>query len=110
MPPEHRFILADFTVPGPSGRPRLYEAGKHYPIPPAVAHAAAKRELVAKGKPARWVPPRILTPPERRLSQFPSEPARNRGYPGGPPAAPTGVATEQVGWPGQRSALASQAC
>ena len=52
MVSEHRFVLADFNYLGRDGRLRAYEAGKHYPMPPAVAHAAAKRELVAKGKPA----------------------------------------------------------
>jgi len=61
--PEHRFILADFTVPSPSGRPRLYEAGKHYPMPPAVAHAAAKHDLVAKAKPVHWAPPNLSARP-----------------------------------------------
>ncbi len=63
MQPEHRFILADFTVPGSSGRPRLYEAGKHYPMPPAVAHAAAKHDLVAKAKPVHWAPPNLWARP-----------------------------------------------
>ena len=31
---------------------------------PAVAHAAAKRDLVAHHKPANWTAPSILTPPE----------------------------------------------
>ena len=63
MQPEHRFILADFTAPGPSGRPRLYEAGKHYPMPPVVAHAAAKHDLVAKTKPMHWAPPSLWARP-----------------------------------------------
>ena len=64
MVSEHRFVLADFSYLGPDSRLHAYEAGKHYPMPAAVAHAAAKRELVAKGKPPRWVPPSILTAPE----------------------------------------------
>ena len=63
MPTEHRFILADFTVPGPSGRPRLYEAGKHYPLPSAIAHAAAKHDLVATAKPVHWAPPNFWVRP-----------------------------------------------
>ena len=63
MPPEHCFILADFTVPGPSGRPQLYEAGKHYPMPPAVAHAAAKHDLVATAKPVHWALPNLWARP-----------------------------------------------
>ena len=63
MPAEHRFVLADFTVPGPSGRPRLYEAGKHYPMPSAIAHAATKYDLVAKAKPVHWAPPNFWARP-----------------------------------------------
>jgi hypothetical protein len=29
-------------------------------MPPAVAHAAAKRELIAKAKPAHWTPPSLF--------------------------------------------------
>ena len=64
MVSEHRFVLADFTWLGPNGRLHTYEAGKHYLMRAAVAHAAAKRGLVAKGKSPRWKPPSILTPPE----------------------------------------------
>ena len=64
MASEHRFVLADFSWLDPDGRLHAYEAGKHYPMPAAVAHAAAKRELVAKGKPVRWTPPSILTLPQ----------------------------------------------
>ena len=63
MAKEHRFVLVDFTCPTPYGRPRLYEAGRSYPMPPAVAHAAAKRDLVAHHKLARWTPPRCLAAP-----------------------------------------------
>ena len=64
MVSEHRFVLADFTWLGPNGRLHTYEAGKHYLMRAAVAHAAAKRGLVAKGKSPRWKPPSILTPAE----------------------------------------------
>ena len=64
MVAEHRFVLVDFNWLGRDDRLHAYEAGKHYPMPAAVAHAAAKRGLVAKGKPSRWTPPSILTPPE----------------------------------------------
>ena len=64
MVSEHRFVLGDFSYLGPDGRLRAYEAGKHYLMLAAIAHAAAKRGLVAKGKPPRWTPPSILTPPE----------------------------------------------
>ena len=57
-------MLADVTWLGRDDRLHAYEAGKHYPMPAAVAHAAAKRDLVARTKPPRWVPPSILRPPE----------------------------------------------
>ncbi len=62
MPAEHRFVLADFTCPIPRGTPRLYEAGRSYPISPVLAHAATKRGLVAKTKPPYWMLPSSLTP------------------------------------------------
>jgi len=43
---------------------RLYEAGKSYTLPRAVAHAAAKRGLVARARPPDWSPPSILKSPE----------------------------------------------
>ena len=57
MTAEYRFVIADFRCIGPGGAPRLYEAGRSYPMPAAVAHAAAKRGLVAKVKPPAWVSP-----------------------------------------------------
>ena len=63
MSPEHRFVLADFTCPIGRGL-RLYEAGRSYPMPPAVAHAAAKRDLVAHRKPPYWMPPSLFKAPE----------------------------------------------
>jgi len=45
---ERRFALVDFTYTGKTGRARLHEAGHTYALPRAVAHAATKRELVAK--------------------------------------------------------------
>jgi hypothetical protein len=45
-------------------RLRLYEAGRTYAMPPAVAHAAARRALVAKQRPPDWAPPSILRSPE----------------------------------------------
>ena len=63
MSPERRFVLADFTCP--TGRDlRLYEAGRSYPMPSAVAHAAAKRDLVAHHKPSHWTPPSLFKMPE----------------------------------------------
>ena len=89
--PEHRFILADFIAPTPAGRPRVYEAGRSYPMPPAVAHAAVKRDLVARYKPPAWHSPSILAAPValtaveiaeaeaelRELQRHASEPAKN---------------------------------
>ena len=61
---EHRFVLVNFTSLAGTGR-RRYEAGRSYPtMPPAVAHAAAKRDLVSHHKPARWSAPSLFTPPE----------------------------------------------
>jgi hypothetical protein len=62
--PERRFALVDFTCRGKRGRLRLYEAGDTYALPRAVAHAATKRELVAKQRPPHWMPPSIFRPPE----------------------------------------------
>jgi hypothetical protein len=61
---ERRFVLVDFTHRGKAGRLPLYEAGHTYALPRAVAHAATKRELVAKQRPPHWAPPSILQPPE----------------------------------------------
>ncbi len=60
--PEPRFVLSDFTCPAPNGL-RLYEAGHSYPMFPTLAHAAAKRDLIAHRKPANWTPPSILAVP-----------------------------------------------
>ena len=61
---ERRFVLVDFTHMNSVGCLRLYEAGKTYTLPRAVAHAAAKRGLVARERPADWSPPSILKLPE----------------------------------------------
>jgi len=61
---ERRFVLVDFTCMSNIGCPRLYEAGKSYALPRAVAHAAAKHGLVARERPADWWPPSILKSPE----------------------------------------------
>ena len=37
---------------------------KRQDVPRALAHAAAKRELVAVERPVDWEPPSILRPPE----------------------------------------------
>ena len=46
------------------GRLRFHEADRTYTLPRAVAHAATKRELVAKQRPPHWMPPSIFRPPE----------------------------------------------
>jgi hypothetical protein len=61
---ERRFVLVDFTYRGKTGRLRLYEAGQTYALPQAVAHAATKRELVAKQRPPHWTRPSIFRRPE----------------------------------------------
>jgi hypothetical protein len=60
---ERRFALVDFTYRG-RGRLRFHEAGRTYALPRGVAHAATKRELVAKQRPPHWTPPSIFCPPE----------------------------------------------
>ena len=60
---ERRFVLVDFTHPSDTKSLR-YEAGHTYSMPSAVAHAAAKRELVAKKRPPNWKPPSTFAPPE----------------------------------------------
>jgi hypothetical protein len=60
-----RFVLVDFRYTSDVvGHIRLYEAGNTYDMPRALAHAAAKRELVAIERPVDWEPPSIFRPPE----------------------------------------------
>jgi hypothetical protein len=61
---ERRFVLVDFTHMSTTECLRIYEAGNTYTMPRAVAQAAAKRELVARERPADWSPPSILKLPE----------------------------------------------
>ena len=62
---ERRFALVDFTYGAvKTGRLCLCEAGYIYSLPQAVAHAATKRELVAKQRPPHWTSPSIFRPPE----------------------------------------------
>ena len=61
---ERRFVLVDFTHMSRAGCLRLYEAGRTYALPRAVAHAATKRDLVAKQRPPRWLPPSMFRAPE----------------------------------------------
>jgi hypothetical protein len=59
---ERMFVLVDFGYTSDVvGHTRLYEAGKTYDMPRALAHAAAMRELVALEQPADWEPPSILS-------------------------------------------------
>ena len=64
MHAEHRFVLADFVCRADAGPLRIYEAGRAYPMPPAVARAAARRGLVAEARPACWIRPSMLRQPE----------------------------------------------
>jgi hypothetical protein len=61
---ERRFVLADFTYMDREGVLRLYEAGRRYRLSQAIAHAATKRELVAKQRPADWVRPNMFQLPK----------------------------------------------
>ena len=62
---ERRFVLVDFRYTNDVvGHVRLYEAGCTYPMRRGLAHAAAKRELVATERPVDWMPPSIFRPPE----------------------------------------------
>ena len=44
---ERKFMLVDFTHMSRAGCLQLYEAGRSYTLPRAIAHAATKRQLVA---------------------------------------------------------------
>ena len=48
---ECRFVLVDFTHMNRAGCFRLYESGRAYVLPRAIALAATKRELVANQRP-----------------------------------------------------------
>ena len=61
---ERRFALVDFTHMNRAGCLRLYEAGHTYALSWAIAHAATKRELVAKQRPSGWTPPSMFRQPE----------------------------------------------
>ena len=74
---QRRFVLVDFRYTSdPLGHVRFYEAGNSYNMPRALAHAAAKRELVAVEQPVGWTPPSILRPvlTELELLEAVSEP------------------------------------
>ena len=59
---EHRFVLADFTLLDAAGCRHVYEAGRSYSMPPAIAHAAARRDLVSCQKPPHRTRLGITTP------------------------------------------------
>jgi hypothetical protein len=61
---ERRFVLLDFTHMSHGRFLRLYGAGHLYTLPRAIAHAASKRDLVAKKRPAHWVRPSMFRPPD----------------------------------------------
>ena len=63
---ERRFVLVDFTHMNRAGCLRLYEAGHTYTLPRAIAHAATKREPVAKQRPPpnMFQLPKVLTEAE----------------------------------------------
>jgi len=61
---ERRFVLVDFTYMSRVGYLRLYEAGHTYALSRAIAHAATKRELVAKQRPPGWIPPSMFQLPK----------------------------------------------
>jgi hypothetical protein len=61
---ERRFVLADFTHMNRAGCLRLFEAGHTYALARAIAHAATKRELVAKQRPSHWTAPSMFRRPE----------------------------------------------
>jgi hypothetical protein len=61
---ERWFILVDFTHMNRVGCLRLYEAGHTYALSRAIAHAATKRELVAKQRPPGWMPPNMFQLPK----------------------------------------------
>ena len=61
---ERRFVLVDFTHMNRAGCLRLFEAGNTYALLRAIAHAATKRELVAKQRPSGWTPPSMFRQPE----------------------------------------------
>jgi hypothetical protein len=61
---ERQFVLADFTHMDRAGVLRLYEAGHTFALSRAIAHAATKRALVAKKRPAGWMPPNMFLFPK----------------------------------------------
>ena len=61
---EYRFALVDFAYPSGPGVIRVCEAGRSYPMRPAAAYAAARRGLVATGRPSCWIRPSVLRQPE----------------------------------------------
>ncbi len=61
---DRRFVLFDFTYIDRERCLRLYETRRTYIVPRAVAHAVAKRGLVAAQRIHRWTAQRTFRPPE----------------------------------------------
>ena len=57
---ERKFVLVDFTYMNRARCLRLYEAGHTYRLARDIAHAATKRELVAKERPSGWMAPSMF--------------------------------------------------
>ncbi|HEY1472940.1 MAG TPA: hypothetical protein VGF53_02525 [Pseudolabrys sp.] len=67
---ERRFVLVDFTYKTKTGHIRLVEAGRTHSFSRVVAHAATKRELVAKERPPHWRQPGMFRPPPEALTDL----------------------------------------
>jgi hypothetical protein len=61
---ERRFVLVDFTYMSRATCHRLFEAGRAYALPRAIAHTATKREFIAKQRPPNWTGPSLFRPPD----------------------------------------------
>ena len=61
---ERRFVLVDFTYISRERCVQLFEAGRNYKLPRAIAHAASRRGLIAKERPSGWTRPSLFRPPE----------------------------------------------
>ena len=64
MAPSSRREAGHVGTPVCTCRLHAHEAGHTYALSRAVAHAATKRELVAKQRPAGWMPPSMFRLPE----------------------------------------------
>jgi hypothetical protein len=59
-----RFVLVGFTYMDRERYLRLYEVSRTYALPRAIAHAAAKRGVVAAQWVHRWIAQGTVRPPE----------------------------------------------